>query len=99
MLWNNNRRMSDEIGPESDMQSVLRSAADELTPVIVDLGPDQARFSSFIGSIDECNGGAIVLDSDPEAEYEEMVLKLLAPARALGGALRDASALPPRSPA
>jgi para-aminobenzoate synthetase len=28
-------------------------------------------------------GGAIVLDSDPEAEYEEMLLKLRAPARAL----------------
>jgi para-aminobenzoate synthetase len=42
-------------------------------------------------------GGAIVLDSDPEAEYEEMVLKLQAPARALGAGLRDASALPPRS--
>ena len=62
MLWNNNRRMSDEFGPETDLRSVLRSAADELMPVVVDLGPDQARFSSFIGSIEECNGGAIMLD-------------------------------------
>lgn len=44
-------------------------------------------------------GGAIVLDSVPEDEYEEMMLKLRAPARALGDAVRDASALPPRSPA
>jgi para-aminobenzoate synthetase len=44
-------------------------------------------------------GGAIVLDSVPEDEYEEMLLKLRAPARALGDAVRDASALPPRSPA
>lgn len=42
-------------------------------------------------------GGAIVLDSVPEDEYEEMLLKLRAPARALGDAVRDASALPPRS--
>ena len=44
-------------------------------------------------------GGAIVLDSVPGDEYEEMLLKLRAPARALGDAVRDASALPPRSPA
>jgi len=44
-------------------------------------------------------GGAIVLDSVPEDEYEEMLLKLQAPARALGEILKDASALPPRSPA
>lgn len=44
-------------------------------------------------------GGAVVLDSVAEDEYEEMMLKLRAPARALGGALRDASAPPPRSPA
>jgi hypothetical protein len=64
------------------MQSVLRSAADELTPVIVDLGPDQARFSSFIGSIDECNGGAIVLDPvAAEALPEQLIRPLrIAPA-------------------
>ncbi|MGN6557785.1 MAG: aminodeoxychorismate synthase component I [Solirubrobacterales bacterium] len=44
-------------------------------------------------------GGAIVLDSVPEDEYEEMLLKLRAPARALGDAVKGASALPPRSPA
>jgi para-aminobenzoate synthetase len=32
-------------------------------------------------------GGAVVLDSDPEAEFEEMMLKLRAPARALGAEL------------
>jgi para-aminobenzoate synthetase len=44
-------------------------------------------------------GGAIVLDSVAEDEYEEMLLKLQAPARALGEILKDGSALPPRSPA
>lgn len=42
-------------------------------------------------------GGAIVLDSDPEEEYAEMVLKVLAPARALAPALRDGSAPLPRA--
>jgi para-aminobenzoate synthetase len=37
------------------------------------------------------SGGAIVLDSDPEREYEEMLLKAAAPLRAIDSALDPAS--------
>jgi para-aminobenzoate synthetase len=36
-------------------------------------------------------GGAIVLDSDPEGEYEEMLLKAAAPLRAIDPGLDPAS--------
>jgi para-aminobenzoate synthetase len=42
-------------------------------------------------------GGAIVLDSNAAEEYEEMVLKLRAPAEALGAPLRGDSAPLPRA--
>jgi para-aminobenzoate synthetase len=42
-------------------------------------------------------GGAIVLDSDPGRELEEMQLKLEAPARALGATLRAGSGQRPRA--
>lgn len=37
--------------PSSRATSLLRSAAGELLPVIVDMGPDQAKFTSFISSV------------------------------------------------
>jgi hypothetical protein len=54
--------MNDRSGPETEARALLRAAADELLPVIVDLGPDQARFSSFIVSFEEDAGARIVLD-------------------------------------
>jgi para-aminobenzoate synthetase len=42
-------------------------------------------------------GGAIVMQSDPEDEYQEMLLKALAPMRAIETALRDARGLTLRS--
>jgi para-aminobenzoate synthetase len=50
------------------------------------------RFATTIGA-----GGAIVLDSDPQLELEEMLLKLEAPARALGATVRDGSGPRPRA--
>jgi hypothetical protein len=47
---------------DTDVRTLLRAAADELLPVVVDLGPDQARFSSFIVAIEDAGGGAIVLE-------------------------------------
>lgn len=52
-----------------DLSIVIRTAV--LTP-----GPDGESIRLSVGA-----GGAIVADSDPEAEYEEMLLKLAAPLR------------------
>jgi para-aminobenzoate synthetase len=43
-------------------------------------------------------GGAIVMQSDPEDEYQEMLLKARAPMRAIEAAVRDARGLALRSP-
>jgi len=43
-------------------------------------------------------GGAIVVQSDPEDEYREMLLKARAPMRAIEAAVRDARGLALRSP-
>lgn len=45
----------------SDVLALLRAAAHELLPVVVDLGPEQARFSTFISSLQEDNNGAHVV--------------------------------------
>src|SRR5262249_15953619 len=47
---------------KSDPVSIMRAAARELLPVTVEMGPNQGRFSSFIGSVSEEGGGSVVLE-------------------------------------
>ena len=64
-----------------DALDLLRTAARELLPVVVDMGPNQARFSSFVGSVsgegvgrvDICKGIQALLSDDAEVEGTSFV--------------------------
>jgi hypothetical protein len=60
-LRGNERPMTEGSGHTLDATSLLRAAASELLPVTVHMGPDQVRFSSFVGSIREDGAGASVV--------------------------------------
>jgi hypothetical protein len=53
-----------DFGDDSSSRAVslLRDAARELLPVIVDMGPDQAKYSSFVSLISGAGGVRAVLD-------------------------------------
>ena len=59
--------MSESRPPESDAVARLRSAAHELLPVVVEMGPEPARFSSFIGAVQDEDGGYAVLEPIADA--------------------------------
>jgi hypothetical protein len=48
--------------PSCRATSLLRSAARELMPVVVDMGPDQAKYTSFISSVTGGGQGLAVLE-------------------------------------
>ncbi len=52
---------------ERDAVALLRAAAHELLPVVIEMGPEQARFSSFIGAVEDEGGGYAVLEPIAEA--------------------------------
>jgi hypothetical protein len=52
---------------ERDAVALLRAAAHELLPVVIEMGPEQARFSSFVGAVEDEGGGYAVLEPIAEA--------------------------------
>jgi hypothetical protein len=48
--------------PSERAVSLLRNAARELLPVVVDMGPDQAKYSSFISSVSDHGHPHVVLE-------------------------------------
>jgi hypothetical protein len=52
---------------DTDATALMRSAAHELLPVIVEMGPEQARFGSFVGAVQDEGGGYAVLEPIAEA--------------------------------
>ena len=59
--------MTESRASETDALTLLRAAAQELLPVVIEIGPEQAKFSSFVGAVEEGNGGYVVLAPVAEA--------------------------------
>lgn len=59
--------MTDSRASETDAVTLLRAAARELLPVVIEIGPERARFSSFIGAVEDDGGGYAVLEPIAEA--------------------------------
>ena len=52
----------EQLVSETNVVALLRAAAQELLPVVIELGPERARFSSFVTAVDEHEGAYALLD-------------------------------------
>jgi len=52
---------------DSTAIALLRSAARDLLPIVLEMGQERVRFSSFVGAVVEEDGGSVVLEPIAEA--------------------------------